>query len=134
MPEPMHMEMMPSLPLVLFSSGIRVAHIRAPVAPSGCPKAIAPPCRDPMFIKEMQMVFVAWTSIFKRPTDFSSYTHSCRCVLFLVDFFLSTSSDLRQICVKTEATATTKELRPTCFLLTSDAHAPSYINLDAIEN
>ena len=42
-PVPTHIETIPNLLLVLFNSGKRVQTWRAPVHPSGCPKAIAPP-------------------------------------------------------------------------------------------
>ena len=42
-PVPIHIEITPYLPLVLLSSGNKVAICLAPVHPNGCPKAIAPP-------------------------------------------------------------------------------------------
>ncbi len=42
-PVPIHIDTTPNFPLVLTSSGIKVAIWRAPVHPRGCPRAIAPP-------------------------------------------------------------------------------------------
>lgn len=42
-PVPMHIEITPNFPPVLLSSGRRVAICLAPVHPSGCPRAMAPP-------------------------------------------------------------------------------------------
>lgn len=42
-PVPMHMETIPYFCFCLFNSGNKVAICLAPVAPNGCPNAIAPP-------------------------------------------------------------------------------------------
>ena len=42
-PVPIHIEIQPNFLFVLISSCMRVATYLAPVHPSGCPKAIAPP-------------------------------------------------------------------------------------------
>lgn len=43
MPPALHIDITPYLPPMRFSSGRSVASCLAPVAPKGCPKAIAPP-------------------------------------------------------------------------------------------
>ena len=42
-PDPMHIDTIPHLPLVRYSSGSKVAICLDPVHPKGCPIATAPP-------------------------------------------------------------------------------------------
>ena len=62
MPVPIHIEITPYFLLVLLSSDIKVTSYLAPVAPKGCPSAIAPP-----------LGFTFWASIFSTYMQYIAY-------------------------------------------------------------